>query len=148
MLTRSDTETKVLSTKVLSTTILSATELWKKVLSTEVWSSKVIQSFLYTLLLLMTVKSSSTKERVWDIWDCSLWHPILAQGSSSSLVGVLVVFYLQCFLVLTRHYAVAAVYQSLQLHQFPQLVHTIHFLYTVDLGLVLPFYLVVLLLSE
>jgi hypothetical protein len=32
----------------------------------------------------MTVKSSSTKERVWDIWDCSLWHPILAQGSSSS----------------------------------------------------------------
>jgi hypothetical protein len=44
----SDTETKV-----LSTAILSAKELWTKVLSTEVWSSKVIQSLLYTLLLLM-----------------------------------------------------------------------------------------------
>jgi hypothetical protein len=70
----------VLSTKILSTTILSAKELWTKALSTEVWLSKVIQSFLYALLLLMTVKSSSTKQRVWNIWDCSLWHPYPRSG--------------------------------------------------------------------
>jgi hypothetical protein len=34
------------------------------VLSLNCCGAKVIQSFLYTLLLLMTVKSSSTKERV------------------------------------------------------------------------------------
>ena len=70
----------------------------------------------------MTVKSSSTKERVWDIWDCSLWHPYPCSGvvelTRCRFGGLLS----PLFLGVDQTLAVAAVYQSLQLHQFPQLV--------------------------
>jgi hypothetical protein len=110
-----------LSTTILSTTIVSAKELWTKVLSTEVWPSKVIQSFLYTHQLRKLMKLETLIHR----------YNRIMSGQHQEIVEI-------------EDHQNGNEWARRPLSEVGVPKRT----YTVDLGLVLPFYLVVLPLSE